>query len=158
MKTIFPKKECHIPKWFVIDAAGKTLGRLSTEASKLLRGKETTFYTPGVDQGNYVVILNADKIEVSGNKENDKLYYRHSHTPGSLKVENFKQLKSRIPSRILEKSIWGMLPKGVLGRTYYKRLFIYSDNKINYRKNTDNETREIPMDLMAKNNWIKVEI
>ena len=64
MKTIFPKKECHIPKWFVIDAAGKTLGRLSTEASKLLRGKETTFYTPGVDQGNYVVILNADKIEV----------------------------------------------------------------------------------------------
>jgi large subunit ribosomal protein L13 len=158
MKTIFPKKECHIPKWFVIDAAGKTLGRLSTEASKLLRGKETTFYTPGVDQGNYVVILNADKIEVSGNKENDKLYYRHSHTPGSLKMENFKQLKSRIPSRILEKSIWGMLPKGVLGRTYYKRLFIYSDNKINYRKNTDNETREIPMDLMAKNNWIKVEI
>ena len=84
MKTIFPK-ECHVPKWFVIDANGKTLGRLSTEASKLLRGKETTFYTPGIDQGNYVVILNADKIEVSGNKETEKLYYRHSHTPGSLK-------------------------------------------------------------------------
>jgi hypothetical protein len=68
MKTIFPKKEYHIPKWFVIDANGKTLGRLSTEVSKLLRGKENTFFTPGVDQGNYVVILNADKIEVSGKK------------------------------------------------------------------------------------------
>jgi large subunit ribosomal protein L13 len=158
MKTIFPKKECHVPKWFVIDADGKTLGRLSTEASKLLRGKETTFYTPGVDQGNYVVILNADKIQVSGNKENDKLYYRHTHTPGSLKIETFKQLQARIPSRILEKSILGMLPKGVLGRQYYKRLFIYSDNKINYKKTSDNQTREIPMDLMEANNWIKVEV
>ncbi len=158
MKTIFPKKECHVPKWFVIDANGKTLGRLSTEASKLLRGKETTFYTPGVDQGNYVVILNADKIQVSGNKETEKLYYRHSHTPGSLKIETFQQLRNRIPSRILEKSIWGMLPKGSLGRQYYKRLFIYSDNKINYKKTTTNEPQEIPMDLVESNNWIKVEV
>ena len=98
------------------------------------------------------------KIQVSGNKENDKLYYRHTHTPGSLKIETFKQLQARIPSRILEKSIWGMLPKGVLGRQYYKRLFIYSDNKINYKKTSDNQTREIPMDLMEANNWIKVEV
>ena len=77
MKTIFPKKECHIPKWYVVDAKGKTLGRLATEVSKLLRGKETSYYTPGVDQGNYVVILNANKIEVSGKKESEKLYYRH---------------------------------------------------------------------------------
>lgn len=158
MKTIFPKKECHIPKWFVIDANGKTLGRLSTEASKLLRGKETTFFTPGVDQGNYVVILNADKIEVSGKKEDQKLYYRNSQRPGSLKIETFKQLKNRIPTRILEKSIWGMLPKGVLGREYYKRLFIYSDNKINYVKTANGETREIPLELSASNNWIKFEI
>ena len=155
MKTIFPKKECHIPKWFVIDANGKTLGRLSTEASKLLRGKETSFFTPGVDQGNYVVILNADKIEVSGKKEEQKLYYRNSQRPGSLKIETFKQLKNRIPSRILEKSIWGMLPKGVLGREYYKRLFIYSDNKINYKKNSKEETS---LELNLSNNWIKVEI
>lgn len=155
MKTIFPKKECHIPKWFVIDANGKTLGRLSTEASKLLRGKETSFFTPGVDQGNYVVILNADKIEVSGKKEEQKLYYRNSQRPGSLKIETFKQLKNRIPSRILEKSIWGMLPKGVLGREYYKRLFIYSDNKINYKKNNKEETS---LELNLSNNWIKVEI
>lgn len=158
MKTIFPKKECHIPKWFVIDANGKTLGRLSTEASKLLRGKETTFFTPGVDQGNYVVILNADKIEVSGKKEDQKLYYRNSQRPGSLKIETFKQLKNRIPSRILEKSIWGMLPKGVLGREYYKRLFIYSDNKINYVKTANGENREIPLELSSSNNWIKIEI
>ena len=150
MKTIFPKKECHIPKWYVIDAKGKTLGRLSTEASKLLRGKETTFFTPGIDQGNYVVVLNADKIIVSGKKEEQKLYYRNSQRPGSLKIETFKQLKNRIPSRILEKSIWGMLPKGVLGREYYKRLFIYSDNKINYLKTSNQE--------FDNNKWIKVDI
>jgi large subunit ribosomal protein L13 len=155
MKTIFPKKECHVPKWFVIDANGKTLGRLSTIASKLLRGKETSFFTPGINQGNYVVILNADKIEVSGKKEDQKLYYRNSQRPGSLKIETFKQLKNRIPSRILEKSIWGMLPKGVLGREYYRRLFIYSDNKINYRKNLNGE---ISSDLNLENNWIKIEV
>ena len=153
MKTIFPKKECHIPKWFVIDAKGKTLGRLSTEASKLLRGKETSLFTPGVDQGNYVVILNANQIEISGKKEDQKLYYRNSQRPGSLKIETFKQLKARIPSRILEKSIWGMLPKGVLGRDYYRRLYIYSDNKINYKTNKNSENLEI-----NRKEWIKVEI
>lgn len=89
----------------------KTLGRLATEVSKLLRGKEISYFTPGVDQGNFVVILNANKIEVSGNKETQKLYYRNSQRPGSLKIETFKQVKERIPSRILEKAIWGMLPK-----------------------------------------------
>jgi len=153
MKTIFPKKECHIPKWFVIDAKGKTLGRLSTEASKLLRGKETSLFTPGVDQGNYVVILNANQIEISGKKEDQKLYYRNSQRPGSLKIETFKQLKARIPSRILEKSIWGMLPKGVLGRNYYRRLYIYSDNKINYKTNKNEENVEI-----NTKEWIKIEI
>ena len=73
MKTLFPKKESHVPKWYVIDATNQTLGRLSTEASKLLRGKETSYFTPGVDQGNFVAILNADKIIVSGKKENEKL-------------------------------------------------------------------------------------
>jgi large subunit ribosomal protein L13 len=133
-KTTFPKKECHIPKWFVIDATNKTLGRLSTEASKLLRGKETSLFTPGIDQGNYVVILNSQKIQVTGKKESQKLYYRNSQRPGSLKIETFKQLKERIPARILEKSVWGMLPKGVLGRNYYRRLFVYQTDKIPYQK------------------------
>jgi large subunit ribosomal protein L13 len=78
MKTIFPKKELHVPKWFILDATGKTLGRLSTEISKLLRGKEISYYTPGVDLGNYVIVINANKIEVSGNKDVDKLYYTNS--------------------------------------------------------------------------------
>tara|TARA_B100000989_G_C19528084_1_gene468036 strand:- start:2154 stop:2603 length:450 start_codon:yes stop_codon:yes gene_type:complete len=149
MKTIFPKKECHIPKWYVVDAKGKTLGRLATEVSKLLRGKETSYYTPGVDQGNYVVILNANKIEVSGKKESEKLYYRHSQRPGSLKIETFKQVKERIPTRILEKAVWGMLPKGKLGRTYYRRLYIYCDDKINYAKGKE---------VMSDDKWIKVDV
>lgn len=149
MKTIFPKKECHIPKWYVVDAKGKTLGRLATEVSKLLRGKETSYYTPGVDQGNYVVILNANKIEVSGKKESEKLYYRHSQRPGSLKIETFKQVKDRIPTRILEKAVWGMLPKGKLGRTYYRRLYIYCDDKINYAKGKE---------IMSDDKWIKVDV
>jgi large subunit ribosomal protein L13 len=157
MKTIFPKKECHVPKWFVIDATDKTLGRLATEVSKLLRGKEISYFTPGVDQGNFVVILNANKITVSGKKEEQKLYYRNSQRPGSLKIETFKQVKERIPSRILEKAIWGMLPKGVLGREYYRRLYIYSDDKINYTK-TNNDVKVIPLDLAESNNWIKVDI
>jgi large subunit ribosomal protein L13 len=151
MKTIFPKKECHVPKWYVVDAQGKTLGRLATEVSKLLRGKETSFYTPGVDQGNYVVILNANKIEVSGNKETQKLYYRHSQRPGSLKIETFKQVKERIPTRILEKAVWGMLPKGKLGRQYYRRLHIYCDDKINYMKGKN-------VELISDDKWIKVEV
>ena len=149
MKTIFPKKECHIPKRYVVDAKGKTLGRLATEVSKLLRGKETSYYTPSVDQGNYVVILNANKVEVSGKKESEKLYYRHSQRPGSLKIETFKQVKERIPTRILEKAVWGMLPKGKLGRTYYRRLYIYCDDKINYI---------IGREVASNDKWIKVDV
>ena len=94
MKTFYPKQESHIPKWFVVDANGKTLGRLATEVSKLLRGKETSFYTPGVNQGNYVVILNGNKIKVSGKKSQEKLYYRNTTRPGSLKSETFLQLQN----------------------------------------------------------------
>jgi large subunit ribosomal protein L13 len=155
MKTIFPKKECHKPKWFVVDATNKTLGRLATEVSKLLRGKEISYFTPGVDQGNFVVVLNAQKIQVSGKKEVQKLYYRNSQRPGSLKIETFKQLKERIPTRILEKAIRGMLPKGVLGRQYYRRLYIYCDSKINYIQ-SKNET--IENNLTSGNNWIEVSL
>jgi large subunit ribosomal protein L13 len=157
MKTVFPKQECHIPKWFVIDATDKTLGRLATEVSKLLRGKEISYFTPGVDQGNFVVILNASKIKVTGKKEEQKLYYRNSQRPGSLKIETFKQVKDRVPTRILEKAIWGMLPKGVLGREYYRRLYIYCDNKINYTKE-QKDIKSIPLELADSNNWIKVDI
>lgn len=155
MKTIFPKRECHQPKWFVVDATDKTLGRLATEVSKLLRGKEISYFTPGIDQGNFVVVLNANKIKVSGNKDIQKLYYRTSQRPGSLKVETFQQLKQRIPTRILEKAIRGMLPKGVLGRNYYRRLYIYCDNKIN---SPINKKRENTTEINSSNNWITVNI
>jgi large subunit ribosomal protein L13 len=154
MKTLFPKQESHIPKWFVIDATDKTLGRLSTEASKLLRGKETSFFTPGVNQGNFVVILNADKIKVTGKKESQKLYYRNSQRPGSLKIETFTQLKNRIPSRILEESIWGMLPKGVLGREYFRRLSVYAGDKIIYKNTKINDLNTLELEK----NWIKIDL
>jgi large subunit ribosomal protein L13 len=150
MKTLFPKKESHIPKWYVIDATNQTLGRLSTEASKLLRGKETSYFTPGVDQGNFVVILNAEKIQVTGDKRTNKLYYRNSTRPGGLKSETFEQLQKRIPTRIIEQSIWGMLPKGVLGREYFRRLYVYSTDKIPYKNSKGDE--------LNKDNWIKIDL
>ena len=106
----------------------------------------------------HVVVLNADKIVVTGNKELQKLYYRNSQRPGSLKIETFKQLRNRIPSRIIEKAIWGMLPKNVLGREYYRRLFVYSDNKINYLKTKEGEKQSISLDMSTSQNWIKVDL
>jgi large subunit ribosomal protein L13 len=165
MKTIFPKKELHVPKWFILDATGKTLGRLANEASKLLRGKEINYFTPGIDLGNFVVIINSKKIEVSGKKKLQKLYYRNSQTPGNLKIENFEQLKNRIPTRIVEKAIWGMLPKGVLGRQYYKRLYVYSDDQILYSKSKklNQETKTAffenkEQNLESSKNWVEVKI
>lgn len=152
MKTPLPKKELHIPKWYILDASGKTLGRLSTEVSKLLRGKEVSHYTPGIDLGNFVVIINASKIQVTGKKETQKLYYRTSQRPGNLKIETFKELKNRIPTRILERAIWGMLPKGVLGRQYYRRLYIYADDKVLYSKNKNGE-----ISSNISKNWIEVK-
>jgi large subunit ribosomal protein L13 len=148
MKTIFPKKECHIPKWFIIDATNKTLGRLATEASKLLRGKEISYFTPGVDQGNFVVILNADKVIVTGSKRSQKLYYRNSQRPGSLKIETFDQLQKRIPTRIIEEAIWGMLSKNHLGRQNYKRLYIYKQGELPYKENSENISQS----------WISVKL
>ena len=126
MKTLFPKGENHKPQWVVIDAQEQTLGRLAVIISKALRGKETSFYTPGIDQGNFVVVLNAEKVQVSGKKEFQKKYYRTSQRPGGLKTETLAHLRSRLPERVIEKAVWGMLPKGALGRRYYRRLFVYS--------------------------------
>jgi large subunit ribosomal protein L13 len=154
-KTIFPKAEHHVPKCFVINAEGKTLGRLATTVSKLLRGKENSFYTPGIDQGNFVVITNAKKIKVSGKKEQQKLYYRNSQRPGNLKVETFSDLKNRLPIRILEEAIWGMLPKNVLGRKYYKRLFVYSSTNIKIKKSKNKQNNS---SYFSEEEWIKIDI
>jgi len=155
-KTPFPSAKNHLPHWFLIDAEGKTVGRVASEVSKLLRGKEFSTYTPGVDQGNYVIIVNVKHIQITGKKETQKLYYRNSQRPGGLKIETFQQLQSRIPTRILEKAIWGMLPKGVLGRNYYRRLFLYPDSNFEEYIKTKTKKRE-SFHLLTTNNIWKYE-
>jgi len=109
-------------KWYIIDATGLRLGRLATQVSIILRGKNKPTYTPAADCGDYVIIINAEKIEVTGKKESQKLYKRHSGRPGGMKVEQLKALRERIPERIIEKAVWGMLPKGSLGRRWFTHL------------------------------------
>lgn len=133
MKTTFPKNNSHIPNWYIIDASQKTLGRLSVEVCNILKGKTTSYYYPSVDQGNFVVIINADKIHVSGKKNFQKKYYIPTQKPGHLKSLFFKDLKAKYPSRILEQSILGMLPKGVLGKKYFRKVFIYNKDQILYK-------------------------
>jgi large subunit ribosomal protein L13 len=130
MKTIFPKENYHKPKWFLINAKNLTLGRLATRISLLLRGKNNSYFTPGVNQGNFVIIINASEITYTGKKEEQKLYYRNSQRPGSLKFETLKNLKLRNSSLILERAVWGMLPKGILGRNIFKRLYVYPNKNI----------------------------
>lgn len=132
MKTLFPKKEYHIPKWFILDASNKTLGYLATEISQLVCSKYLSYFNAGINQKNFIIIINSSKIIVTGHKLLQKVYYRNSNRPGSLKKETFKDLKKRIPNRILEKAIWGMLPKNVIGRQFFKNIYIYSNNNISY--------------------------
>lgn len=133
--TQFPKVINHCPKIFLIDAKNKILGRLATDISALLMGKNSSFYTPNINQSNFVIILNSQLIKVSGNKETQKKYYKNSQRPGSLKTETLKNLRKRIPARILEKAVWGMLPKSRLGRMMFKNLYIYKNSEICYKKN-----------------------
>nr|YP_010139316.1 ribosomal protein L13 [Poterioochromonas malhamensis]QQK54982.1 ribosomal protein L13 [Poterioochromonas malhamensis] len=133
MKTSFPKKNSHIPNWYIIDASHKTLGRLSVEVCNILKGKNLSYFYPSVDQGNFVIIINANKINISGKKPIQKKYYISTQRPGHLKSFLFKDLKMKYPSRIIEQSIIGMLPKGVLGKKYFHKLFIYNTDQILYK-------------------------
>ncbi len=112
--------------WYVIDATGKVLGRLASEAAKRLRGKHKPEYTPHMDTGDYIVIVNAEKIRVTGKKFSDKTYYRHSEYPGGLKSISFGKLLAKAPERIIEIAVKGMLPKGPLGRAMYRKLKVYA--------------------------------
>lgn len=131
MITIFSKTSQHIPKWFIIDATNKTLGRLATQISNLLTGKNNSYSTPGSNQGNYVVVVNANKIQITGKKDLQKFYYSNSQRPGSLKSTNFETLSTTIPNRIIEHAVWGMLPKTIRGRALLTRLYIYKTTNIN---------------------------
>ncbi|WP_398574296.1 50S ribosomal protein L13 [Staphylococcus equorum] len=126
MRQTFMANELNIErKWYVIDAEDKTLGRLSSEVATILRGKNKATYTPHVDTGDYVIIINASKIHFTGNKEQDKMYYRHSNHPGGIKSISAGELKAKNPERLLENSIKGMLPSTRLGEKQGKKLFVY---------------------------------
>ena len=112
-------------KWFVVDATDLTLGRLSSQVAAILKGKHKPTYTPHVDCGDYVIVLNADKIKLTGNKLNQKMYYNHSRHIGGLRVRDAKTMVEKYPSEMLERAIKGMLPNGRLGRQMYKKLFVY---------------------------------
>nr|BDA99202.1 ribosomal protein L13 [Hemiselmis andersenii] len=125
-KTILDIKENETYKWYVIDANEKKLGRISTEISKILLGKNSPSYCPSTAIKHSVIVINAEKVEVTGKKSSDKFYRRHSGRPGGLTIETFDELKQRIPTRIIEKSVKGMLPKGRLGRSLFNNLKVYA--------------------------------
>jgi len=126
MKTISARAEDVKRDWFLIDAENKTLGRLATEVARRLRGKHKAIYTPHVDTGDYIVIVNAEKVRVTGNKAKDKMYYNYSGYMGGLKEINFQDLIEKAPERVIERAVKGMLPKNSLGRTMFRKLKIYA--------------------------------
>jgi len=126
MKTYSAKDSEVVRKWLVVDAKDKVLGRISTEIARRLRGKHKAIYTPHVDTGDYVVVVNADQLKVTGNKAKDKKYYRHSGYPGGLYETNFEKLQEKAPGRALELAVKGMLPKGPLGYAMIKKLKVYA--------------------------------
>ena len=125
-KTITPSPAILEQKWYVIDAEHQRLGRLACEIAKILRGKKKPTYTPYMDTGDFIIVINAEKGEVTGKKSHQKLYRRHSGRPGGMKVETFEKLLKRIPERILEKAVKGMLPKNTLGRKLFTKLKVYA--------------------------------
>jgi len=126
MKTFSAKPSEVKRDWYLVDATDKTLGRLASEIAKRLRGKQKPVYTPHVDTGDYIVVINAEKVRVSGNKTTDKTYYRHSGYPGGIKSITFDKLIQRAPERVIETAVKGMLPKNPLGRAMFRKLKVYA--------------------------------
>ncbi|SEN73602.1 LSU ribosomal protein L13P [Mesobacillus persicus] len=116
-------------KWYVVDAEGQTLGRLASEVAAILRGKHKPTFTPHVDTGDHVIIINASKIHLTGNKINDKIYYRHTMHPGGLKQRTALEMRTNYPEKMLELAIKGMLPKNSLGRQIFKKLHVYAGSE-----------------------------
>ena len=126
MKTYMANPTDIERKWYVVDATGYTLGRLSSEIAKVLRGKNKPTFTPHVDTGDYVIVTNAEKINVTGKKLDQKIYYHHSDYVGGMKETDLKTMLEKKPEKVIELAVKGMLPKGPLGRKMYKKLFVYS--------------------------------
>jgi large subunit ribosomal protein L13 len=125
MKTFSAKPETVKRDWYVVDASGKTLGRLASEIASRLRGKHKPIYTPHVDTGDYIIVVNASNIVVTGTKGEDKMYYRHTEFPGGIKSTNFNKLIAKKPQEVIEKAVKGMLPKGPLGYAMFSKLKVY---------------------------------
>ena len=126
MSTFMPSAHAIERKWYVVDATNKTLGRLASEVAKVLRGKNKAIFTPFIDTGDYVIVVNAEKIKVTGKKLNDKVYYRHSDYVGGMKSVTLKEKLATKPEEVIELAVKGMLPKGPLGRQMYKKLYVYA--------------------------------
>ena len=126
MTTVSAKKEDVVHDWYLVDAKGKTLGRLSTEIARRLRGKHKPIYTPHVDTGDYIVVINASGIKVTGNKMKDKIYYKHTGYIGNLKSMNLETMMNKSPERVLTRSVRGMLPKKKLGNVMIKKLKVFA--------------------------------
>jgi len=126
MKTYNATNETAQHNWYIVDAANKTLGRLASEVAKRLRGKHKPEYTPNVDTGDHIIVINAAQIKVTGNKAKDKIYYRHSGYPGGIKEVTFEKLLAKKPEQVIEIAIKGMLPKNPLGRAMYRKLKVYA--------------------------------
>jgi large subunit ribosomal protein L13 len=125
MRTFIPKKDDIEQKWWLVNAEGKILGRLATEVADLLRGKKKPQFTSHLDTGDFVVVVNAEKVRVTGRKLDQKTYYSHSQYPGGIKAETLKDLLERKPEEVIKRAVWGMIPKGKLGRAVYKKLKVY---------------------------------
>ena len=126
MKTISAKPETVKRDWYIVDAEGKTLGRMAAEIAHRLRGKHKPEYTPHVDTGDYIVVINAEKVRVTGNKAKDKMYHSHTGYPGGLKSISFEKLIDKAPERVIQSAVKGMLPKGPLGRAMFKKMKVYA--------------------------------
>lgn len=124
--TYMQRKEDLVRNWYVVDAEGQTLGRLAAQVAHVLRGKHKPTFTPHIDCGDNVIIINAEKVNLTGNKLNDKIYYNHSGYPGGLRERTAKVMKEKYPVEMVERAVKGMLPKGRLGRQMYRKLFVYA--------------------------------
>ena len=140
MNTFMQKKETVERKWYVIDAEGVTLGRLATKVATVLKGKHKATFTPHIDCGDFVIVVNADKVKLTGNKLMDKKYYNHSGYPGGLRERNAKTMIEKYPEEMIERAVKGMLPKGPLGRQMIKKLFVYAGD-------THNQQAQKPIEM-----------
>ena len=132
MKTFMPSATTVEKKWYVVDATDMTLGRLASNVANVLRGKNKPIYTPNIDTGDYVIVINAEKVEVTGKKRQEKIYKRHTGYPGGLREISFEKLQAKKPTEIIEHAVKGMLPNGALGRQMYKKLHVYAGPEHNH--------------------------